>query len=82
MCPSRVIFLTGCFTFVLMLPARLLCFPTLEDRLALVGKISLSSFGNLQIVIGIKLILLFIYKPLPSFIRSGLEKVNITSDPN
>merc|ERR1719458_483414 len=40
MCPSRVIFLTGCFTFVLMLPARLLCFPTLEDRLALVVMLS------------------------------------------
>ena len=38
MCPSRVIFLTGCLTFVLMLPARLLCFPNLEDRLALVGE--------------------------------------------
>ena len=42
MCPSRVIFLTGCLTFVLMLPARLLCFPNLEDRLALVGELTIN----------------------------------------
>ena len=46
MCPSRVIFLTGCFTFVLMLPARLLCFPTLEDRLALVGNFPCFHIGS------------------------------------
>ena len=42
MCPSRVIFLTGCLTFVLMVPARLLCFPNLEDRLALVGALTIN----------------------------------------
>ena len=52
MCPSRVIFLTGCLTFVLMLPARLLCFPTLEDRLALVGEqLHCPSSGQLQIIL-------------------------------
>ena len=33
----RVIFLMGCITCQAMVPARLLCLPNLEDRLALLG---------------------------------------------
>ena len=38
MCPSRVIFLMGCITSLFMVPARLLCLDTTEDRLALIGE--------------------------------------------
>ena len=32
----RVIFLSGCIVCILMVPARVLCVPPVEDRLALV----------------------------------------------
>ena len=37
MCPSRVIFLFGCFTVLLMVPARLLCLTDVEDVLAIIS---------------------------------------------
>ena len=36
----RVIFLTGCMVCIMMVPARILCYPPVEDRLALVVMMS------------------------------------------
>ena len=37
MCPSRVVFLIGCITVLLMIPARLLCLTDTEDVLAIIS---------------------------------------------